>query len=95
MGTYDFLDQLNQLKSQEVKIEHLRNTFKSLMPNNLNFIDLKFNLREEFYLEILDQLSKSPMAQIFWISFFKHQVSCTIDDFYNALKQMYCLNAAE
>ena len=49
---------------------------------------MRYIVNTNLEAQIISLLSKSVDAQIFWLSFFKSQLSCPGDEFLEALRQM-------
>lgn len=55
---------------------------------DLDAVDIKYIVNNNLEAEICKHLSKSVHAQIFWLSFFKPQMSCSADEFFEAIREL-------
>lgn len=60
----------------------------------LEAVDLKYVLNNNLNNEIHSLLKDSPDALVFWLTFFKPQLSCTADEFLEAIRQLCEINKA-
>lgn len=60
------------------------NCFQVLHPwaYDLDAVDLKYIVNNNLEGQICKMLAKSVDAQLFWLSFFKPQISCSADEFF-------------
>lgn len=49
---------------------------------------MKYIVNNDLTNEISTNLSASQDAQIFWLSFFKPQLSCSADEFFEGIRQL-------
>ena len=71
---------------RDQKIKH--QCFQVLHPwaYDLNTVDMRYIVNTNLEGQITAMLSKSVDAQIFWLSYFKSQLSCPGDEFIEALR---------
>ena len=58
---------------------------------DLDSVDFKYIVNRDLVHTICTKLKSKP-AQVFWLSFFKSQLSCSSDEFFTAIKEMYEMN---
>ena len=59
---------------------------------DLNTVDMKYIVNTNLEGQICKILAESVDAQIFWLSFFKPQLSCPADEFVEAIRQLAEIN---
>jgi hypothetical protein len=59
---------------------------------DLNTVDMKYIVNTNLEGQICKILAGSVDAQIFWLSFFKPQLSCPADEFVEAIRQLAEMN---
>jgi hypothetical protein len=59
---------------------------------DLDQVDMKYIVNPNLEGQICKMLSKSIDAQLFWLSFFKSQLSCSSDEFIEAVRQFAEMN---
>lgn len=85
--TFDFLQyDIERYRSQGIKYE----CFQILHPwaYDLDAVDMKYIVNNNLEPQISDSLKASVDAQIFWLSFFKPQLSCSADEFFEGIRQL-------
>lgn len=55
---------------------------------DLDAVDMKYIVNNNLELQICEHLKASVNAQIFWLSFFKPQLSCSADEFFEGIRQL-------
>lgn len=60
---------------------------------DLDAVDFKYLLSNDLKAKIVQQLEGSVDAQVFWLSFFKPQLACAADDFFDAIRQLCEINS--
>ena len=89
--TFEFLKHDIE-RYREQKIKH--QCFQVLHPwaYDLNTVDMKYIVNTNLEGQICKILAESVDAQIFWLSFFKPQLSCPADEFVEAIRQLAEIN---
>lgn len=59
---------------------------------DLNTVDMKYIVNTNLEGQICKILAESVDAQIFWLAFFKPQLSCPADEFVEAIRQLAEMN---
>lgn len=87
---FDFIkEDINRFRSQ--KMNH--QCFQVLHPwaYELDNVDFKYIVNNNLVEDIVGCLSNFH-AQVFWLSFFKPQRSCSADEFFEAIRQICEIN---
>jgi hypothetical protein len=58
----------------------------------LDLVDFKYVLNNNLRSKIMSLLTGSVNAQIFWLTFFKTQLSCGADEFFEVIRQLCEIN---
>ena len=58
---------------------------------DLDRVDFKYIVNRDLVSQICSKL-KSRNTQVFWLSFFKSQLSCSADEFFTAIKELSEIN---
>jgi len=90
--TFDFLrGDIERYREQKIKHQ----CFQVLHPwaYDLNTVDMKYIVNTNLEGQICKILADSVDAQIFWLAFFKPQLSCPADEFIEAIRQLAEMNA--
>jgi hypothetical protein len=58
----------------------------------LDLVDFKYVLNNNLRPKIIALLKGSEITQIFWLTFFKTQLSCAADEFFEAIRQLCEMN---
>jgi hypothetical protein len=95
MKTYqtDFLfikEDIMKFRSQHMSHE----CFSVLHPwaYELDLVDFKYVLNNNLRSKIISLLAGSELAEIFWLTFFKTQLACAADEFFEAIRQLCEIN---
>lgn len=59
---------------------------------DLDQVDMKYIVNPNLEGEICQTLKASVDAQLFWLSFFKSQLGCSGDEFFEAVRQFAEMN---
>lgn len=96
-------DLSNPIKTYQTSFQHLKydieryreqrikhECFQVLHPwaYDLDAVDMKYIVNNNLESEICKALDRSVDAQVFWLSFFKPQLSCSADEFFEAIRQL-------
>lgn len=60
---------------------------------DLDAVDFKYLLCNDLKAKIAEKLEGNIEAQVFWLSFFKPQMACAADDFFDAIRQLCEINS--
>lgn len=85
---FEFLNyDIQRYREQGIKHE----CFQVLHPwaYDLDAVDIKYIVNNNLEKQICGSFGLSDDAQIFWLSFFKPQLSCSADEFFEAVRQLY------
>jgi hypothetical protein len=55
---------------------------------DLDAVDIKYIVNNNLETQICEDLKGSVDAQLFWLSFFKPQLSCSADEFFEAVREL-------
>ena len=82
---------VEQFRRQHMKYE----CFQVLHPwaYDLDQVDFKYIISKDQVHTVCKALSHSPDAQVFWLSFFKSQLSVSADEFISALRELCLFNS--
>ena len=85
--SFEFLKyDIERYRQQGIKHE----CFQVLHPwaYDLDAVDIKYIVNNNLEGQICSALSGSENAQLFWLSFFKPQLSCSADEFFEGVRQL-------
>jgi len=83
-------DDIERYREQNIKHE----CFQVLHPwaYDLDAVDMKYIVNNNLEAQICELLKNDVDAQIFWLSYFKPQLSCSADEFCEAIRQVAEIN---
>jgi hypothetical protein len=58
----------------------------------LDSVDFKYIINNDLAKDIVKSLEQSVDSQVFWLSFFKPQKSCSADEFFEVVRQLCEVN---
>jgi hypothetical protein len=89
--SFEFLRQdVQRYREQNIKHE----CFQVLHPwaYDLDAVDIKYIVNNNLETQICELLKDNVDAQLFWLSFFKPQLSCSADEFLEAVRSAAEIN---
>jgi hypothetical protein len=96
-------DLINSIKTYQTSFEFLREDIERYRQQNIHFkcfqvlhpwaydlesVDLKYIVNANLEGQICNILAQSKNAQLFWLAFFKPQLACSADEFFEAIRQL-------